>query len=56
MSNITPLFASYRAKPSSSSNRSNPKPQATSLTPELRAGLDELKRELQVYLDRQERT
>jgi hypothetical protein len=54
MSNVTPLFASYPTE-SSSSNRTEPKSSTTSLTPELRDGLDELKRELQAYRDREER-
>ena len=55
MSNVTPLFASHPAKPSLSPNRSDPK-STTVLTPELRSGLDELKRELQAYLDREQRS
>jgi len=54
MSNVTPLFASRSAKkPSSDSTKA--KPQIGRLTPELRAGLDQLKKDLQVFLENEER-
>jgi hypothetical protein len=50
MSNVTPLFASRPAKkPPPDSTKA--KPQTGRLTPELRAGLDQLKKELQVFLE-----
>jgi hypothetical protein len=53
MSNVTPLFASRPAKkPSFDSTKA--KPHIGRLTPELRAGLDELKKELQVFLENEE--
>jgi hypothetical protein len=50
MSNVTPLFASRPAKkPSLDSAKA--KPHIGRLTPELRAGLEQLKKELQVFLE-----
>jgi hypothetical protein len=53
MSNVTPLFASRAIKPLSDSTKV--KPQIGRLTPELRAGLDQLKKELQVFLEKEDR-
>jgi hypothetical protein len=53
MSNVTPLFASRTTKPLSDSTKV--KPQIGRLTPELRAGLDQLKKELQVFLEKEDR-
>jgi hypothetical protein len=54
MSNVTPLFASRPAKkPLLDSTKA--KPQIGRLTPELRAGLDQLKKELQFFLEHEER-
>jgi hypothetical protein len=54
MSNVTPLFASRPAKkPSPDSAKA--KPQIGRLTSELRAGLDQLKKELQVFLENERR-
>lgn len=54
MSNVTPLFASRPAKkPSRDSIKG--KPCIGRLTPELRAGLDQLKKDLQIFLENEER-
>jgi hypothetical protein len=54
MSNVTPLFASRPAKkPSPDPTKANP--QIGRLTPELRAGLDQLKKELKIFLENEER-
>lgn len=54
MSNVTPLFASRAAK-KPSPDPTKPTPQIGRLTPALRAGLDQLKKELQVFLENEER-
>ena len=53
MSNVTPLFASRAAKKPSPDPKLTP--QIGRLTAELRAGLDQLKKELQVFLENEER-
>jgi hypothetical protein len=54
MSNVTLLFASRPAKkPSPDSTKA--KPQIGRLTPALRAGLDQLEKELQVFLENEQR-
>jgi hypothetical protein len=55
MSNVTPLFASRPAKKPSRDSTKVLKPQIGRLTPELRAGLDQLKKELQIFLEDEER-
>jgi hypothetical protein len=54
MSNVTPLFASRPAK-KAPPDSTEVKPQTGRLTPELRAGLDQLKKELQVFLESEKR-
>jgi hypothetical protein len=54
MSNVTPLFASRPAK-RPSPDPTKAKPQIGRLTAELRAGLDQLKKELQVFLEKEGR-
>ena len=55
MSNITHFVASFPAAFSRTSKPSNNQRQAAPLTAELRAGLDELKKELQAFLKNEER-
>jgi hypothetical protein len=55
MSNVTPLFPSVPASSSPSITRSDTEPRPIVLSEEMRAGLEELKQELQAFLESEDR-
>ena len=55
MSNVTNLFSSYSSAQPPSPDRSRTQPPSTVLSAELRAGLDELKKEFETFRKSEQR-
>jgi hypothetical protein len=51
MSNVTPLFPSFPTASSPSKSRSDTESRPSALSEVMRAGLEELKQELQAFLE-----